>query len=788
MKTFSLQGLSHEEASRLMKEGKGNVLSATGEKSTKEVVFSHIFTPFNLLNTVLALVIIAVSIGYPEHLKNLLFMGIIVSNTFIGLFQELRARKAVSRLSLLTDPKVKVIRDGKEESIRTEELVEGDVFHLTQGDQIPVDARICSLMSSYLEVDESLLTGEPDAIRKTEEDEISSGCFVVSGEAYARAIRVGDETEAAKITKHAKAIRASRSEIMRSLNHIVKRLSVAILFVGTALLVSKLLRNGGEDIRSVLVSTVGALIGMIPEGLVLLTSVAFALSVVKLSGSKILVHEMSSVETLARLDTLCLDKTGTITSGRMKVVAFHAEDGTDEGETLRIVGSAFRALNDKNATAKAIREFAEDGGAEFSECIPFSSERKWSAVVQGNTTWVFGAAEFILPKSELAEAEEKIRLLASKGRRVLAVARGEGRPEGETLPPSVCLVGLFEIQDELRQNAAETFEYFHKQGVDLKIISGDSVKTVRAIASQAGIQNLGKSIDLSSIPDDEPISHLAEEYQLFGRVKPFRKMELVEALQAGGHTVGMTGDGVNDVPALKKADCSIAMAEGSDAARLSADLVLTENDLSAMIGAVYEGRRVINNIERVATLFLNKTVYTTLLAFLFIFLRARFPLYPIQFTLIGTLTIGMPAFVLALRPNKDRVTGEFLPKVLSKAIPAGISIALLMVLHQIGMHVFGWPEDYRSTISVLLLSAAGMAVLFLSSRPVDLFRGALLSVCLAGLLIAFLFFPRFFFLVPLSPAGGLYALVLVLLLFPLMWGIHRIRDKVSFARLFHKKS
>ncbi|MFM1539402.1 HAD-IC family P-type ATPase [Helcococcus bovis] len=788
MKEKTHNGLTTTEVEKRRAEGLGNDNGKVKSKSTKEIVFSHVFTLFNILNFILLLVIIGVSVGDWQYIKNGLFFNLIVINTFIGFYQEIRARNAVEKLTLITQDDVVVIRDGKKQNISPDDIVLGDYLIINAGEQLNVDAKV--IETEYLQMDESLLTGESNAINKLENDELLAGSFVLSGKAVIEVTKVGKDTFASKILNEAKQVKKSRSQIMKSLNFIVKILIWVILIVGLALISSKLIRLGMNDFKPIVVSTVAALVGMIPEGLVLLTSIAFAVGVIRLSKSKILLNDMSSIETLARIDTLCLDKTGTITSGNMKVSNLHLindgkfDSSKDDRSLKDIISQAFFKLDDNNATATAIKNYLPldevSEKIEFEKVYAFSSDKKWSGVnSKTEGTWIFGAPEFVLNKDEQKLYASQIDELTNKGLRVLVVAHTDSVPGGDMkLSEDVEAIAFFEIEDELRENAQKTLEYFHKQGVDIKIISGDSPKTVNAISKRAGIDNLINQVDMSKIDDNADLSKIVEENQLFGRVTPFKKQAILEALQKNGHVVAMTGDGVNDVPALKKADCSVAMAQGSEAAKVSSDIVLVENDLASMIDAVYEGRRIINNVERVARLFLTKTVYSALLAVLFIFLKDRFPLFPIQFTLLSTFTIGTPAFFLALRANKERVTGNFLKKVMEEAIPAGLTATIIILLHYYLGPIVGLDSGEQNTISVMILSGLGLIVLARAMKPIDLFILVIFIACAIGLIGAFIFFPKFFFLKVLGMYEFTYGIFLLLLMVPLIFFIKILFKKI----------
>ncbi len=784
----SLQGLSTAEVQKRREAGLGNEESQSPVKSTLQIVLDHVLTPFNLLNLVLASIVFFVALGQPKYFLNILFFGVAIINTVSGLFQELKARKEVQRLSLLSQPKVLVIRDGITKEIKSEELVIGDLIKLHTEDQLTVDATLVE--SVNFEVDESLLTGESDPIHKRIGDQLFSGCFVVSGRGLAVVEQTGSTTYAAKIMTEAKQIRQINSEIMHSLNKIVKALGLVIVIVGILMLISKLLINPLPDWRAVLVSTVAALVGMIPEGLVLLTSVAFVVGVIKLSAHNVLVQKMSSIETLARIDTLCVDKTGTITSGKMRVIDVDTKnDQPLSVEDRQSIAYCLKALDDRNTTSEAILAYFQPD-PQFAEeysvinYYSFSSAKKWSGVqFEKQGTWILGATEIIL-NGRLEEIPTDLLSETAEDKRIIAVAKTDhGLTDSERLPDDLEIVCFIEIEEELRENAQDIFDYCAEQGVEIKIISGDNPKTVQAIARTAGIKNLEKAIDMSTLAENTDYEEIVEKNQLFGRVSPFQKKKLIGALQANGHNVAMVGDGVNDVPALKKADVSVAIAQGSDAARVSADLVLMENDLSMMIPTVYEGRRVINNVERAAVLFLTKTVYMSLLALLFIFLPKRFPLFPIQMTLIGSFVIGMPGFFLSLIPNRNRVSGRFLTKITRLAIPAGITASLSVLIHQVTMHVLRLPKGYHSTVSLIILLAVSLMVLWKVCQPFNKFTLPIWLLSLTSVLIPILFLPDLFFLTALDMNGIIYVAIFIIIILLLLHLITFLSEKLFYSKL-----
>lgn len=762
-------GLSLLEVGQRRQAGLGNDASQSPPKSRRKIISEHILTPFNLLNFILFLVIVYVSLDQPNYLVNGLFFGVAIINTVSGTFQELRARKEVLRLSLLSQPRVFVIREARKTKIPSTDLVIGDLIELYAENQIIVDARLIDGMN--LKVDESLLTGESDPVFKKNGDRLLSGSYVVAGRGLAIVEQTGQETYAASLTTEARKVRKPDSEMKLALDKVSKVLGIAIIVVGIAMLISKLFILKSNNWNETLVSTVAALVGMIPEGLVLLNSVAFVVGVLRLSQNNILVQRMNTIETLARVDVLCLDKTGTITSGKMRVTDIQAINNYEiTTATKKIMAQALIGLNDQNATAKAILEYVSfdldlTNKYEIDEFYSFSSDKKWSGVhFKNHGTWIFGANELLFSPQQKELYGDLVQKKAKKGLRVITVATTQEKLSNlEKLPQDLECVCLIEIEDELRPNAKETFDYFAKQNVEIKIISGDNPQTVQSIAYKAGITHFESVIDMSSLGEDIDYAEITDQYQLFGRVTPFQKKELLLALQKKGHTVAMIGDGVNDIPALKAADCSIAMAQGSDAARVSADLVLLENDLSEIIPAVYEGRRIINNIERVAILFLTKTIYMSLLAFFFIFIPERFPLFPIQMTLIGSGTIGIPGFFLSFMPNKDPVKGNFLGKISLVTLPAGIAATISVVLHQAGMKLFNFPQRYNGTISLILLLTISMFVLWRACQPFNKYTMGIWLFSFVIILGVFTLLPNLFFLARLNVRAIIYLVFFILI-------------------------
>lgn len=786
-------GLTVKQVKQRLSLGQWNLQTQTNIISAKEIVRRNVFNLFNILNFILALLVVVAAFKKISYITNIFFLGVVISNIVIGLTQEFKAKKILDSLAILVSPMVQVKREGQFVKIPSEHLVIDDLLLLESGQQIAVDGIV--RVNQHLEVDESLLTGEAEAVLKKAGDPIYAGSLVVGGSAIVQACLVGSQTLANKIAAAAREVKVEKSELRLAIRRIIQIISIVIVPVGALLFIKGFYNT--LDYAQVLVSTVAALIGMIPEGLVLLTEIAFAVSTVTLAQQKTLVQRMSAIEMLARTDVLCLDKTGTITSGRMKVMdlkvlAPHLQADHDvsvqgaaydqEQEHLSAIiaqllvtttnnGLTHEALVDAFAAARNI-ELAEKLG-KVVETVNFSSARKWFGVnfAKGGT-YLLGAADFILAKQGLPpKLQEQITYYSSKGQRILLLAHSKAGFEQSEAPPHLQPLALILIEDEIRVDAAETFYYFREQGVELKIISGDNPVTVAAIAKRAGFSEWRKYIDMSQVTEDANYRVLVERYSLFGRVNPYQKQMLLQALQANGHVVTMTGDGVNDVPALKKADCAVAMAAGSDATRKAADLVLMNNNLSALIAAVYEGRRVINNIELVATLFLSKTVYSCLLSLLYIFIPGQFPLYPIQISLISTLTIGIPAFVLALKPNRKRVQGSFLQKVMFKAIPTGLLVIILTLIIEFLAWLWQIPYGDKSTLAVLAIEVVGFALLYSVAKPLTILRYLLLLGLISTFFICIIFLPQLFFMQSLLSPLALLALPLTLLaglLFKLM--------------------
>lgn len=720
------QGLSAAEVAERTARGEVNVDAGVRTRSVRQIVRENTLTLFNAINAILA-VFVLITGSY----KNMLFMVVIVCNTLIGIVQEIRSKRITDRLSIVASSKASVLRDGALVELPLDALVRDDVIELGRGDQIPADAVV---VKGSCDVNESLLTGESTLVKKRPGDELMSGSYLNAGTVRARVVHVGAENYAAKISAEAKQHKAVNSEIMNSLNSIIKFVSFIILPLGALLFARQHFLTGTETNEAIL-STVSALVGMIPEGLILLTSTVLAVAVVRLAKSRVLVQQLYCIETLARVDTLCLDKTGTITTGKMEVAAVCPVPGVPQTMVDMAFASIARADEDPNETAQAIVEHfagADAAVLHASRVVPFSSDKKWSgAVFDDGSAYVMGAGQFILGDALSAVADQQNELAADA--RVLLLAQVDGFDEEGDIVGAPKPLGFIAIHDQIRATAAQTVRYFKEQGVDLKVISGDDPRTVSGIAAKVGVPRAEDYVDATTLVTDDDIAAAIERYSVFGRVKPEQKKAFVVALQAKGHIVAMTGDGVNDTLALKQADCSVAMAAGSDAARNVAQLVLVDNDFAAMPKVVAEGRRSINNLQRSASLFLVKTLLSMTLAVVFVFLPWQYPFQPIQMTLISAFTIGLPSFVLALEPNKDRIKGRFLENVIVKSIPGAVCAVLtILIVNVVGYNVLRIDYEHVSTLCVLLTAWIGALLIIRLSVPFTPIRAALLVVVAGG--------------------------------------------------------
>ena len=703
------KGLNYEQVNERKQEKLVNFDTTVKTKSIKSIIFSNIFTLFNIMNLVLALLIVLAG-AY----KNLLFIIIVILNTLISTIQEIHSKRTIDKLSFLVETKSKVVREGKTEEISNYELVLDDVIELNVGNQIPTDSII---LDGEIEVNEALLTGEPDNIEKSKGDKLLSGSYIVSGKCFAKVEHIGKENYVAKISQEAKKKRKINSEIMTSLSKIIKLISFIIIPVGILLFFNQLDLDS-YDWKTAVVSTVAALIGMIPEGLVLLTSTVLAVSVTRLARKKVLVQELYCIETLARVDVLCLDKTGTITEGRMSVDKIIPAKNYTEGEVKEILGVLAKYSEDRNSTIDAIRDkFSTNKELKIKTRMPFKSSNKWSGISFEDITYVLGAPEIV------GETNDEIKKYISDYR-VVAIGK-TSEVINKKLPKNIEIIGYVLISDVIRKNSKEILEYFDKQGVTIKLISGDNPITVSNIAKKAGVRDYNNYVDARTLKTDKEIKEAAMKYTVFGRVTPEQKKQIIIALKENKHTVAMTGDGVNDVLALKNADCSISVANGSDAARNVSQLVLMDNDFKSMPNIVDEGRRTINNIQRSATLFLVKTIYATILAILFVFVNMQYPFIPIQMTLINFVVTGIPSVVLALEPNKDRIKGRFIINVIKKALPTALTVVTNIIIISIISSLYNLDEVNYSSVCVVVTAITGFILLFRISRPFDLSRAIL---------------------------------------------------------------
>ena len=723
-------GLSSAQVHEYVQNGWTNKAVEPPTKTIPKIIKSNLLTYFNLVFAVLA-VLLTVAGSF----RNMSFLLIVVANLLIGIVQEIRAKKVLDRLSVLNSPTALVIRDGQQAEIPAEELVLDDIVIFRAGNQICADAIV---VDGEVAVNESLLTGETDEIFKKPGDTLMSGSFVVSGECCARLENVGADSYISQLTLEAKAMNCKeQSEMIRVLDKLVGVVGILIIPLGL-LLFGQQFFVSKASFSSSIVSMVAAVIGMIPEGLYLLASVALAISVIRLSSQKVLVHDMKCIETLARVDVLCVDKTGTITENNMQVISTIPMEGYNPstGSGLKtMISNLVVSMPDGNITMQALKRFFKTPSDKKADVvIPFSSTYKYCGAAFSGDAYVLGAPEFVL-REDYDKFKVLIENYSSDGYRVLVFGRYSGVPDGKELTEAVTPLGLILLANPIRKDAPETFRYFAEQSVAIKVISGDNPVTVSQVAMEAGIADAAKYIDMSTLHTEDDIREAATQYTVFGRVTPVQKRQLVHALQSAGHTVGMTGDGVNDVLALKDADCSVAMASGCDAAAQVSQLVLLESDFASMPSVVMEGRRVVNNIERSASLFLVKNIFSFLMAVFSVCFRITYPLEPSQISLISMFTIGIPGFFLALQPNGDIIHGRFLSNVLIKALPAGLTDFLVVGALVVFGSVFGVNETDTSTACTMLLAIVGFMILYHISKPLNPLRWCVWVGCIVGLLV-----------------------------------------------------
>lgn len=772
------KGLTSQQVQEHRLHGWTNKAVEPPSKTTKEIVHENVFTYFNLIFVVLAVLLCLVG-----SFRDLTFLPVIIANTLIGIIQEIRAKQVLDKLTMLNAPRASVVRDGKRTVINAEDLVVDDIVIFKAGDQVCADAEVSA---GEVQVNESLLTGEADEITKRKGDKLMSGSFIVSGQCHARLDKVGEDSYISKLTLQAKAMQSKeQSEMIRSLDKLVKCVGVAIIPIGIVLF-SQAFFIQHDGFRESVTSMIAVVIGMIPEGLYLLASVALAVSSIRLAQKKVLLHDMKCIETLARVDVLCVDKTGTITENTMKVQKLIKTDEYDEkekGGLSLLVGDFAAAMTNDNITMAALKEyFTKASGKKVLSKTGFSSATKYSSVTFEDGAYVLGAPEFVL-KEKYDDYAEEITEYASTGSRVLAFGIYDGEVDGKPLTHGILPFGFVLLANPIREAAKETFEYFAEQGVEVKVISGDNPVTVSNVAKQAGIKNADRYVDASEFEDEQSMRKALLNNTVFGRVTPSQKRKFVRILKEAGHTVAMTGDGVNDVLALKDADCSIAMASGSDAAAQASQLVLLESDFSCMPEVVLEGRRVVNNIQRSASLFLVKNIFSFLLSVASVVFMFTYPLEPSQVSLISMFTIGVPAFFLALEPNKNMIKGHFLTNVLLKALPAALTDALAVAALVIFGRTFDVSSTDISTAATMLLAIVGFMILYKISAPMNKIRFSIVSGCIAGLLFCSIFLKDLFAITSMTKECIMLFVVFAIATEPVLRYLTTLVEKVKYYYL-----
>ena len=772
------KGLTGQQAQEHRLHGWTNRSVEPPSKTTKEIIHENVFTYFNLIFVILAVLLVLVG-----SFRDLTFLPVIVANTLIGIVQEIRAKQVLDKLTMLNAPHATVVRDGKKSVIDAEELVLDDIVIFKAGAQVCADAVVSA---GEVQVNESLLTGEADEITKRKGDTLMSGSFIVSGQCHARLDKVGEDSYISKLTIQAKQMQdGEQSEMIRSLDKLVKCVGVAIIPIGLVLF-SQAFFFQHDGFRNSVTSMIAAVIGMIPEGLYLLASVALAVSSIRLAQKKVLLHDMKCIETLARVDVLCVDKTGTITETTMKVMdVIETEEYDPQSmDPLRtMIGDFAAAMTKDNITMAAVKEyFTTVSGRQARSKTGFSSATKYSSVTFDDGAYVLGAPEFVL-RERYGEYAEAITEHASTGARVLVFGIYDGEIDGGPLTRGVKPLGFVLLANPIREAAKETFEYFAEQGVEVKVISGDNPVTVSNVARQAGIRNADRYVDASKLDDEQELKEAVLTNTVFGRVTPNQKRKFVRILKNAGHTVAMTGDGVNDVLALKDADCSIAMASGSEAAAQASQLVLLESDFSCMPQVVLEGRRVVNNIQRSASLFLVKNIFSLLLSLISVVFMFTYPLEPSQISLISMFTIGVPAFFLALEPNKNIIKGHFLTNVFLKALPAAITDALAVGALVIFGRTFDVNSTDISTAATMLLAIVGFMILYKISAPMNKIRSAILIGCAVGLVFCTIFLNNLFAITGMTTECVMLFVVFAIATEPVLRYLTVLVEKLRFYYL-----
>lgn len=731
--TDIVTGLTTEEVNKLKEQGLDNIPVGNQSKTIGQIIAGNVFTYFNFVFAVFAALLILV-----RSYINMTFLPIILLNTILGIVQEIKAKIVLDRLTVVNAPRTKVIRDSAVSEVDSVTLVKGDVCIFTAGNQLSADA---ILSEGCVRVNEAMVTGESDEVIKNKGDILLSGSYIVSGECKAVLTQVGHKAYAARLALEAKAGRKKKkTDMMKSLDNLVKIIGVVIVPLGIIMYLQSHFFLG-HTIKNSVVSMVASLVGMIPEGLYLLASVALVVSVKKLARSNVLVHEMNCVETLARVNVLCVDKTGTITRPDMSVsdVVFLKDN------VGKLIAGVAGNMDDDNETMKAIKNYYHITGRDNSaeRVYSFSSQNKYSGAVLDGRCYIFGAPEYVLLDT-YAEYEDIFERYSGHGERILVFGECAGDPCGNIIEEAVNPYAFIILENEIRDTAKETFGYFASQGVDIVVISGDNPVTASKVAVRAGINNAENYIDATTLKSRQDIREAITKYTVFGRVVPSQKKEIIEAYKESGKVVAMTGDGVNDVLALKCADCSVAMASGSEAASNAAQVVLLDSDFSKMPQVVLEGRRVVNNIQRSASLFLVKNIFSILTTIFTLIAANLYPLYPTQLSLLGAFTIGTPAFFLALQPNKNIIRGDFLTNVIIKALPAGITDFIMLAVISIHGAVIGMSNEQISTVAIIVLLIIGMMSLIRICRPFDWLRALVCIAMGVGIAICLLFFKKIF--------------------------------------------
>ena len=760
------KGLSTKQVEKLTLEGKVNVSVGKQSKTIGQIIAGNVFTYFNLIFAVFA-VLLALVRSY----NNMTFVPVIIFNMLIGIIQEIRAKKVLDKLTVVNAPKTSVIRDGQLHIIDSETLVKGDLCVFSAGNQLSADA---ILVEGFVRVNESLVTGESDEVVKNAGDILLSGSFIVSGECKAVLTNVGLDAYAAKLAIEAKAGRKKqKTDMMESLDKLVKTIGVLIIPIGIGLFLQSRFAVG-STIKGSIDSMVASLVGMIPEGLYLLASVALVVSVMRLGKKNVLVHEMNCVETLARVNVLCVDKTGTITKPDMSVTHVEILDYTaDSGEAVdshgvdRIIKNVVGAIGSDNATMEAIHKYY--GVNEEKECdqvFPFSSQNKYSGARYGKDVYLLGAPEYLLLEA-YPDYKKIIDKYSGNGERIVVFGKANEEITGEAVTRAITPMAFIILENEIRETAKDTFDYFKQQGVAIKVISGDNPVTASRVAIKAGIENATHYVDATTLKTDDDITQAVEKYIVFGRVIPEQKKKIIEAFKVAGNVVAMTGDGVNDVLALKCADCSVAMASGSEAASNAAQIVLLDSDFSKMPDVVGEGRRVVNNIKRSASLFLAKNIFSMLLTIFTLISVNLYPLYPTQLSFLGIFTIGIPAFFLALQPNKSLIKGDFLLNVVLKALPTGLTDFIVVTLITIYGNCTGLAHEQTATAATLVLLTVGMAALIRVCMPFDMIRVIVCIAMAGGIVFSMIFLRPLFAMVVLKGLTRNLTIIMMILSIPL---------------------